>query len=288
MELISSARAGRDAVRHLQPAHQIDEADVEGDGVEHRQPGEAGDQAPMVAQRLDDRRPLAALRRRILRHVPAQEIAGDPQHGAEQERDAPAPGFERGGRHRRRETGAHRRAEQDAGAGAARRQRAQQAAPALWSVLDQEHHRAGVFAADRQPLHHAQQRERDRRQDAERRIARQQPDQDGRDRHGGDREGERRAPPEPVADMADDGAADRPHQVADREHPEGGEQLGDRILVREEMAADLSCEIAVDREIVPFEHVADGAGGDHPPCLRTVHRNVRIRRSHAGTSLNLW
>ena len=105
-------------------------------------------------------------------------------------------------------------------------------------------------------------RQGDRRKQPERRVARQEPDQEGRDRHGGDREGEGRAPAVTVADMADDHAADRPHHVADREHAERGEELGDRILVRKEMLADRGGEVAVDREIVPFEHVADHAGGD--------------------------
>jgi hypothetical protein len=105
--------------------------------------------------------------------------------------------------------------------GPGRRQRAHQAAPAVRRVLDQEHHRAGIFAADRKPLHHAQQRQRDRRQQAERCVSRQKPDQEGRDRHGGDREGERHAPSEPVADVADHHAADRPHQITEREHAEG-------------------------------------------------------------------
>ncbi len=44
---------------------------------------------------------------------------------------------------------------------------------------------------------------------------------DDRDRHGGDREGKCRAPPEAVADVADHHAADGPHQIAEREHAEG-------------------------------------------------------------------
>ncbi len=105
--------------------------------------------------------------------------------------------------------------------GPARRQRAHQAATAVRRVLDQEHHRAGIFAAHRKSLHHAQERQRDRRQQAECRVSRQKPDQEGRDRHGGDREGKCRAPPEAVADVADHHAADGPHQIAEREHAEG-------------------------------------------------------------------
>jgi hypothetical protein len=142
-----------------------------------------------------------------------------------------------------------------------------------------EHHRAGVFAAHGQPLHHAQQRERDRCQKAERRVSRQQPDQEGWDRHGGDREGERRAPSQAVADMADQRATDRPHQIAEREHPERRKQLGDRVLVRKELAADGGREVAVHREVVPFEHVADRARGDHSKQLRGFHLSVRFVRA---------
>jgi hypothetical protein len=63
--------------------------------------------------------------------------------------------------------------------------------------------------------------------------------QKGRDRHGGDGEGECRTPSKGVADMADEHPADRPHQIADREHAECRKQLRDRILVREEVTTYL-------------------------------------------------
>ena len=78
-------------------------------------------------------------------------------------------------------------------------------------MLDQKNHRAGVFAPDGNSLHHAQEGERNRRRQANGRVARQQPDQEGRDCHRDHREGERRAPSEPVADVTDERAADRPH-----------------------------------------------------------------------------
>ena len=138
-------------------------------------------------------------------------------------------------------------------------------------VLDQKHHRARVFAADRKPLHHAQEGERDRRRQAERRVARQSPIRKvGIAMAATEKVSAARRPNRsPIWPMS--GAADRPHQIADREHAEGRKKLGDRILVREEVAADRSGEVAVDREIVPFEHVADHARGDHPACLRRFH-----------------
>src|SRR5262249_26848371 len=64
--------------------------------------------------------------------------------------------------------------------------------------------------------------------------------------------------------MADEHTAHGPHQITDGEHAERGKKLGDRGLVREEVAPDRSREVAVDRKIIPLEHVADHAGGD---CL---------------------
>jgi hypothetical protein len=269
-ELISSAR-GRNAVGGLEPAHEVNEADVEADCVEHRQPGEAKDDRPVVVQGFNDRSALAPLRGDGIQDMPAQKVTGDSHHQAQQERDAPTPGLEHCIGHRRRKARADGRPEQDAAGSPGRRQRAHQAAPAIRRVLDQEYDRAGVFTADRKSLHHAQERQRDRRQQAKRRISRQKPDQEGRDRHCGDRESERRAPPETVADVANHHAADGPHQIAEREHAEGRKQLGHRVLVREEVMADRGGEIAVDRKIVPFEHVADQAGGDHPAHLRPIH-----------------
>jgi hypothetical protein len=79
--------------------------------------------------------------------------------------------------------------------------------------------------------------------------------------------------------MADQRAADRPHQIAEREHAEGRKELRDGILVRKEVAADRGGEIAVDREIVPFEHVADHTGGDHAPRPRGSHVVVPPNRA---------
>jgi hypothetical protein len=44
--------------------------------------------------------------------------------------------------------------------------------------------------------------------------------------------------------VTDERAADRPHEITDGEHAERRKKLGDRILVREEVAADCSREVA--------------------------------------------
>jgi hypothetical protein len=86
--------------------------------------------------------------------------------------------------------------------------------------------------------------------------------------------------------VADQRAPDRPHQIAEREHAERREQLGDRVLVRKELPADLGGEIAVDREIIPFEHVADHARSDHPACARVVHLAAPNQTARAPQTLS--
>ena len=49
--------------------------------------------------------------------------------------------------------------------------------------------------------------------------------------------------------------------------------------LRKEGAADRGGEVAVDREVVPFEHIADGAGGDDPACAADSHRNASPKPS---------
>jgi hypothetical protein len=67
-----------------------------------------------------------------------------------------------------------------------------------------------------------------------------------------------------VADVAEDGAAQGPHQEAGGEHAERGNQGSGGVLGREEVPADRRGEVAVDREVVPLHDVAHGAGGDQP------------------------
>ena len=100
-------------------------------------------------------------------------------------------------------------------------------------------------------------------------VARQDAHQEGRYGHRRHREGERGAPAEAVADIADQCAAHRPHQEAHGEDTEGRQHLGYLVLLRKEGAADGGGEVAVDGEVVPFEYIADGAGDDDPDvCCR--------------------
>ena len=99
-----------------------------------------------------------------------------------------------------------------------------------------------------------------------------------------------------IADVADQDAADRPHEIADGKYSERREQLGEWALVGEKLAADLDSEEAVDGEVVPFEHVADHARADGsaahwfkhlagwPPSLR----EPAARRSKVRNRLNAF
>src|SRR5262249_7164864 len=106
------------------------------------------------------------------------------------------------------------------------------------------------------------QSEQNRRHQANRGVARQQADDKGGYGHRRDGEDQRYSSAVAIADVADDGAAQGPHQVANGEHAERRQHLGYRILAGKEGAANRGGEVAVDGKVVPFEHVADGAGGD--------------------------
>src|SRR5262249_32969689 len=85
--------------------------------------------------------------------------------------------------------------------------------------------------------------------------------------------------------VADQCAADWAHQIADREYAERGKELRDGVLVWEELTADDRREVSVDCKVVPFEHVADHAGGDDFSCLRGNHVPIpsaaAARRAHS-------
>src|SRR5439155_21266908 len=66
----------------------------------------------------------------------------------------------------------------------------------------------------------------------------------------------------PIADPSDHDAAERPNHETDAEHREGREQLRDLVAGWKEVLADDAGQIGVDREIVPFEHVADDGRPD--------------------------
>jgi hypothetical protein len=65
-----------------------------------------------------------------------------------------------------------------------------------------------------------------------------------------------------VADAADDDAAERARQEPQPVGEEGREQRRDFVARGEKLARDVGRHEGIDREVVPFEHVADDGGGD--------------------------
>src|SRR5262245_30038102 len=213
---------------------------------------------------------LGPVRRGGLQHVPAQKIAGDSHEQPDQERDPPARRVEGRLRHGGCKACAHCRAEQDAAGGAARCQR----------PMTRRRPSGACSTRNTIELVYSPPTERPwtmRKSVSAIGAARPSVAYPGSSpiRNVGIAiavtENVSAPAPETIADMPDEDPADGPHDIAQREHAEGGKELGDRILMREELAADCSGEIAVDRKIIPLEHVADHAGGDHPACLRRMH-----------------
>ena len=140
---------------------------------------------------------------RRLSDLQADEYADRDQHGAGEERDAPAPGqkfrFRQPGRQ-----GEGAGGEQQANRCAGLRQATEERFAPLRRVLDSHQHGAGEFAAEGDALHHAQQEQQHGRGQPDIGIGRQQTDQHGRAAHHHQAHHQHGLAPEPVAEMAED------------------------------------------------------------------------------------
>ena len=130
------------------------------------------------------------------------------------------------------------------------------------SLLDEEDERGRVFAPDRQPLDEAQDREGDRRADADLLVGRQKSDEKRRHRHGADRKAESSRAPDPITDMAEDEAPDRSHEEPGGENTEAGDERRHAIAGWKELTSDDRGEVAVNGEVVPLHNVAGDPGED--------------------------
>ena len=186
---------------------------------------------------------------------------------------------------------AHAGAQQRAARGAHTGDAAEQAAPPRTAALDQEYDGGGELAADRKALEQPEPEKQERGRRPDHGIGRQQADGHGRDGHQPRREHQRPLAAEAVPDMAEQRAADGAHEEGGGEDAEGRGEGHHRIAAREEIAPEDRGEIAIGREIVPFEGIADrarqhlaelagGCGG--PGKLARISRNGRrIARLHA-------
>src|SRR5262249_24424062 len=76
--------------------------------------------------------------------------------------------------------------------------------------------------------------------------------------------------------------ADRPHNKTDAKHGKSRQQRHDGVAARGKKLRDRWDEIPVNTEIVPFEDIADDAGGDRLALLRPGPcREIAWRFGHA-------
>ena len=207
----------------------------------------------------------------------------DDKHRRDQERHAPAPiGKGRLAKaeaaqqdHEQREDDAHRRGGLNPGG--------IKPAPAVGRVLGDIGRRAAIFAAERQTLQHAHRDEQDRRQNADRLVARQQPDDKGRGPHQqqGQHEGELAA--DQIAEIPEHDRAERPDQEPGPEHEQAQDEGQPRIeRRREEVLAEKDGKDAVQVEIVPLDQRADRGCADDERQVGTLAGRAGCRISGGG------
>ena len=155
-------------------------------------------------------------------------------------------------------------------------------APLGRGVLDGEQHGAAVLPADADPLEDPQHDQQDRRPHPDRVVRREQADQRRADPHDQQRQDQHLLAADPVAEVAEDQAADGSGEEADGERAERGELRGRAVEpVEEELVEDQPGGGPVEEEVVPLDRGADRGGDRHPARGRAVGHLGR-RGRHAG------
>ena len=140
------------------------------------------------------------------------------------------------------------------------REHAEPRAPSVGRVLDRHQRRPAPFAAEPHALQKAQRGQQPGREDAGRRIARQGADQGGRQPHGEHGRDQRRFPPDPIAEVAEQERADGPCEERDAEGQVGVQGLRFRRRFRKEHRAEHQRRgRAEDVEVVELDRRADEA-----------------------------
>ena len=168
------------------------------------------------------------------------------------------------------------------------------------------------MTADGKTLAETQQRQDDRRRDADRRIGRQQSDQGGRDAHQRQRDHEGPLAADAVAEMAEHDAAEGPRDESEGKGAEGKDQRdGRRTFRKEDGGKNERGGGRVKEKVIPFDAGArqrrkgDGThvlfemsfrflyrggstdGHDPPPFfIRLHHTGVRRGRNSAAAFEN--
>ena len=187
----------------------------------------------------------------------------DRQQRADDERDAPAPRLQL----IRREEHLLQEQQDKDGAQLAADQRhvlkaGIEAAVLLVGDLGQVGGAGAVFAAKAQALNHAREAEQHRRRDADRGVGRRDRDHQRSEAHEQHRKHQRVAPAVVIGEMAEQPAADGPHDEAERKQDSGVQLLDDRIVAGKERAGEIERERRIGVEVVPLDQVADRTDED--------------------------
>ena len=228
---------------------------------------------------------------------PAPQIQAEHRAGgADEERHAPAPGFqlsagELGLHQQQRQAAEHLAADQgdvlEAGV---------EAAVLRAGDLAEVGGGRAVFAAERKPLQQAGGEQNDRRPDAGGGEGRGDADHQRTQAHQRHRQAQRRTPAGMIGIDAEHPAADRADQEAHGIDAEGVQQLRGRVGIREERLGEIQREEIVDVEVIPLDQVADrsaenrkdpgahghiGFGSNWAGGIHLAFPLVRIARSYA-------
>ena len=212
------------------------------------------------------------------------------QHGAAEERHAPAPTVEVGGRerlHEQKRGGGQHEAERRA----ARTPGRERTAPRGGRVFVNQQDAAAPFAAGGEALQDAQQHQQDGCRDADLLIGRQQTHADGGRAHDEQRQHHDRLAAVAVADMAAQHAADGPRDEAHRKAAECRDRARQRIAAdgKEQLAEHERGGGSIEKEVIPFEDLPEH-GGRHratnlaggPGCGQGCQSGCRVR-IHGGS-----
>ena len=243
--------------------HEIDHQ-IRADGAADDGEDAFGHQGAVLAEQRAERAWRMGLGRVRFVQMRSDVKAYGRNQQAQEERHAPSPALQR---FRRQAAVQHRRCQRAAQGGnalAAKLPAHTKATPADTAGLHQHGGGGTDLAAQREALKQTPRQNDQRAKQARRGVRRGHRQTKRSNHHQADGQRHGSLAPVAVGIVADHEAAQRPHHKADAERCHGQQQRTVGALGGEEQLADHEREEAVDGEVIHFQRVADGAGGDQP------------------------
>ena len=197
---------------------------------------------------------------RCLAHVLANIEPDGTDQQAEEEWHAPSPAFELVGSEPAEQDNAEERGEHR-GKSLTEPLKARKKTFAVWRMFDQESCRAAEFAGHCEALQQPARSTATGARIPTVAVGRHNCHQAGTDRHDDDRKQHRGAPPGSVGIGAEHKGTEWPHEIGNPERAERQKQRRRRIGGGEKQFRNRDGEIAVDKNVVPFECIADRGRG---------------------------